>query len=85
VSTAGATLDFRVSITDAPGKNAYPIATFTWLLLPANKGDPQTRTARYDLLRWMPTSGQKQCAGLGYAPLPPRVSNEELRILETLK
>ena len=80
-----ATSDFRFSITNAPGKQAYPIATFTWLLLPADRGDSQKTTALVEFLRWILTSGQKQCASLGYAPLPSSVANKELQILDIVK
>jgi phosphate ABC transporter phosphate-binding protein len=77
--------DFRVSITNAPGKYAYPIATFTWLLLPAD-GDPSPkRSATIDFLRWALTSGQRQCSGLGYAPLPTAVANQALQVLNSVK
>jgi phosphate ABC transporter phosphate-binding protein len=77
--------DFRISITDAPGKQAYPISTFTWLLLPLDRTDTRRTTALVEFLRWMLTSGQKQCASLGYAPLPSAVANKELQILDSLK
>jgi phosphate transport system substrate-binding protein len=62
---------FRLSITDAPGKSDYPIATYTWLLLPGKFDDKSKQATLLDLLRWMLTSGQKSCSALGYAPLPP--------------
>lgn len=82
-STAAAsmTTDFRVSITNAPGAAAYPIASFTWLLLPDNPQDPARRAALHQLVQWILTFGQKQCSELGYAPLPPEVLRRELEIL----
>ena len=74
---------FSVSITNARGKHVYPIATFTWLLLPES-ADATKKTALRDLARWMLTTGQKQCEGLGYAPLPPELANRELRALDSL-
>jgi phosphate transport system substrate-binding protein len=62
--------DFRVSITNAPGKRAYPIATFTWLLLPARIADANKRATIVSFLRWMLENGQKEAEPLGYAPLP---------------
>ena len=62
--------DFRVSITDAPGAQAYPISSFTWLLI--RKTYPDAAKAR-ELIRfawWSLTEGQTKAAGLGYAPLP---------------
>jgi phosphate transport system substrate-binding protein len=76
--------DFRVSITNAPGKNAYPIATFTWLLLPENE-QAQKRDAVVEFLQWALTSGQKECSGLGYAPLPGAVASQELKALSQLQ
>jgi phosphate transport system substrate-binding protein len=73
--------DFRVSITNAPGKNAYPISTFTWLLIPDKIGDPQKKMAITSFLKWMMTDGQQACAGLSYAPLPkPVVAKEEKQV-----
>jgi len=77
--------DSRVSITNAPGKSAYPIATFSWLLVPAESDQSPKRRAVFEFLRWALTSGQKQCSSLGYAPLPAGVASQELQILSTLK
>jgi phosphate transport system substrate-binding protein len=71
--------DFRVSITNAPGKDAYPIASFTWLLIPTHIPDAQKRAALVSFLKWMLADGQKNCAELGYAPLPKQVVAEELK------
>src|SRR5713226_5233575 len=72
--------DFRVSITNAPGKNAYPISTFTWLLIP-NKLDGAKKAAITGFLKWMLTTGQKDAEGMSYAPLPkPVVAKEEKQI-----
>jgi len=71
--------DFRVSITNAPGKNAYPIASFTWLLIPSQIQDAGKRNALVGFLKWMLTDGQKDCAALGYAPLPKEVVAKELK------
>jgi len=71
--------DFRVSITNAPGKDAYPIASFTWLLIPTQIQDAQKRTALVSFLKWMLADGQKDCAALGYAPLPKEVVARELK------
>jgi phosphate transport system substrate-binding protein len=62
--------DFRVSITNAPGKNAYPISSFTWLLIPSKIDNAQKKAAIVDFLKWMLTTGQQDCARLSYAPLP---------------
>ncbi len=65
--------DFRVSITNAPGKGAYPISSFTWLLLYENPKDKAKSKTMVDFLKWALTEGQKYCAELGYAPLPAGV------------
>jgi phosphate transport system substrate-binding protein len=73
--------DFRVSITNAAGKSAYPISSFTWLLIPAQIQDAAKRQAIKDFLKWMVTDGQKDCQQLSYAQLPaPVVAKEEKAI-----
>jgi phosphate transport system substrate-binding protein len=65
--------DFRVSITNAPGKTAYPISSFTWLLIPAQAKDANKGKILTDFLNWMVTDGQKMTTQLTYAPLPDSV------------
>jgi len=65
--------DFRVSITNAPGKTAYPISSFTWLLIPVQAKDPKKGKILTDFVDWMVTDGQKTTAQLTYAPLPDSV------------
>ena len=65
--------DFRVSITNAPGKDAYPISSFTWLLIPAQSKDPAKGKILNEFLNWMATDGQKMTTALAYAPLPDNV------------
>jgi phosphate transport system substrate-binding protein len=65
--------DFRVSITNAPGKTAYPISSFTWLLIPAQAKDPKKGKIIADFLTWMVSDGQKMTSQLSYAPLPQNV------------
>lgn len=65
--------DFRVSITNAPGKDAYPISSFTWLLIPAQSKDAAKGKILSDFLNWMVTDGQKMTSALSYAPLPDSV------------
>jgi phosphate transport system substrate-binding protein len=77
--------DFRVSITNAPGGGAYPIATYTWLLLPEQIENQTRRVALTELLRWVLTSGQKKCSALGYAPLPAEVAKRALESFATTK
>jgi len=77
--------DFRVSITNAPGKDAYPISSFTWLLLYENPKDKAQARIMLDFAKWMLSDGQKFCAGLGYAPLPDPVVKLELAALSKIK
>ena len=65
--------DFRVSITNAPGKDAYPISSFTWLLIPVQSKDPAKGKILNDLLNWIMDNGQKMASQLTYAPLPDSV------------
>jgi phosphate transport system substrate-binding protein len=65
--------DFRVSITDAPGADAYPISSFTYLLVPVKFADAAKGKAVKDFLAWMLTTGQKDAPGLDFAPLPKSV------------
>jgi len=66
--------DFRVSITNAPGKDSYPISSFTWLLIPAQSKDAAKGKIIADFLNWMVDDGQKMTAELTYAPLPDSVA-----------
>jgi phosphate transport system substrate-binding protein len=65
--------DFRVSITNAPGKTAYPISSFTWLLIPVQSKDAAKGKIISDFLNWMLSDGQKMTSQLSYAPLPTGV------------
>lgn len=77
--------DFRVSITDAPGKDAYPISTFTYMLIPSKFPDPAKAKVVKEFLQWMLTDGQKEVAALDYAPLPKEVVDKELKQLAMVK
>ena len=66
--------DFRVSITNAPGKDAYPISSFTWLLIPTQSKDAARGKILVDFLNWMLDEGEKETTPLHYAPLPENVS-----------
>jgi phosphate ABC transporter phosphate-binding protein len=79
--TASQSGDLRASLVNAPGEDAWPITTFTWLLVPAPAGDAQKAKALEELVKWMLTSGQKECSGLGYLPLPKEIADYELRQL----
>ena len=86
-AAASATMpdDFRVSITNPPGKDAYPISSFTWLLVPARVQDAQKRKIITDFLRWMLADGQKMAEPLGYAPLPNAVIVRELKAVSQVQ
>jgi len=73
--------DFRVSITDAPGKNAYPISSFTWLLIPEKFSDAAKRDAIKGFLSWMMADGQNYAEQLTYAKLPAEVVAKEKKAL----
>jgi phosphate transport system substrate-binding protein len=73
--------DFRVSITNAPGKAAYPIASFTWLLVPDHIQDPARKKAIVDFLRWMLKDGQSMVESLNYAKLPKDVVAKESKAI----
>jgi phosphate transport system substrate-binding protein len=77
--------DFRVSITNAPGKGVYPISSFTWLLLYENPKDKAQSKIMVDFVKWALTDGQKYCADLGYAPLPEAVVKLEMAALAKVK
>jgi phosphate transport system substrate-binding protein len=73
--------DFRVSITNAPGKEAYPISSFTWLLVPSKIDDPTKKKAIVDFLHWMLKDGQGMVEALSYAKLPKEVVAKETKAI----
>ncbi len=82
-AAAGVTMpdDFRVSITNASGKDAYPISSFTWMLIPANIPDAGKAKAVKEFLAWMLTDGQKVAPTLYFSPLPKPVIEKEQKQL----
>jgi phosphate transport system substrate-binding protein len=76
--------DFRVSITDAPGKGAYPISSFTWMLIPEQIQDAVKRDAIKAFLKWMVTDGQGYCEALSYAKLPASVVAKESKAISLI-
>jgi phosphate transport system substrate-binding protein len=68
--------DFRVSVTNAPGKDSYPISSFTWLLIPVQSKEPAKGKIIADFLSWMVDDGQKMTTELAYAPLPEAVATK---------
>jgi len=90
VTEAGASIkqmpaDYRVSITNAPGKGAYPISSFTWLLVPLKSPDAAKGKVIKDLLSWIVTSGESEVEALSYAPLPKNVVDKELKTIYSLQ
>ncbi len=77
--------DFRVSITNAPGRESYPISSFTWLLIPSRIQDPAKKKVLVDFLRWMLGPGQKMTESLSYAPLPSPVIAKELKAISRIQ
>ncbi len=77
--------DFRVSITNAPGANAYPISSFTYLLIPVNGSNPANRKVLKDMLSWIVKSGESEVSVLSYAPLPQNVVDKELKAIYALQ
>jgi phosphate transport system substrate-binding protein len=86
-AAAGAVIpdDFRVSITNPPGRNAYPIASLTWLLIPAHIEDAAKRDIIKGFIRWMLADGQKFAEPLAYAPLPKEVVARELKAIDLIQ
>jgi len=76
--------DFRVSITNAPGKTAYPISSFTWLLIPVQAKDPKKGKIIADFLDWMVSDGQKMTSQLSYAPLPQNVVEKVKAVIKQI-
>lgn len=77
--------DFRVSITNAPGANSYPISSFTWLLIPKQFSDPAKGKAVHDFLEWMIQHGEGEASSMGYAPLPKPVADKVAQAIKTVK
>ena len=77
--------DFRVSITNAPGKTSYPISSFTYLLIPTSIADASKRQMIKGFLNWMLTDGQKETEPLSYARLPKEVVAKELKQISQIQ
>jgi len=77
--------DFRVSITNAPGATAYPISSFTWLLIPEQIADGSKREAIKGFLTWMLGEGQKYNEALSYAQLPKAVIAKESKAISLVR
>jgi phosphate transport system substrate-binding protein len=77
--------DFRVSITNADGKDAYPVSTFTYLLIPEKIADAGKKKAITDFLKWMLTNGQNLTEALDYAKLPKPVVDKEMKAIAKIQ
>jgi phosphate transport system substrate-binding protein len=77
--------DFRVSITNAPGKASYPISTFTWLLIPEKFTDTAKRDAIKGFLTWALADGQNYAEALSYAKLPKEVVAKESKAISKIQ
>ncbi len=77
--------DYRVSITNAPGADSYPISSFTWLLIPTVAKDPAKGKAIIGFLDWMIEHGESEAPALTYAPLPKAVSDRVKQTISTLR
>lgn len=76
--------DFRISITNAPGANSYPISSFTYLLIPTRPKNMADEKVLRDMLSWIITSGERQAASLSYAPLPQNLADKVLKAVYSL-
>jgi phosphate transport system substrate-binding protein len=77
--------DYRISITNAPGPTAYPISSFTYLLIPVHTADPAKGKVLKDLLSWIVNSGESEVSTLSYAPLPKSVAEKVLKTVYSLQ
>ena len=77
--------DYRISITDAPGANSYPISSFTYLLIPVHAADASKGKVIKDLLSWIVNSGESEVSALSYAPLPANVAEKVLKTIYSLQ
>src|SRR5262249_9637213 len=77
--------NFRISITNAPGRKSYPVSAFTYLLIPVKPADPNKGALLRDLLGWIFTSGQRQSAALGYGSLPPETIRRAQQAIDSIR
>ena len=83
-ATLPPTTDYRVSIVNASGAGAYPISSFTWLLVYKTQPDAAKGKKLLDFVRWALVEGEKSAAALDYAPLPPAMAKQLLMKLSTV-
>ena len=75
-------MNFQVSITNAPGRKSYPVAAFTYLLIPLSTGNAGKDSFLREFLQWALSSGQRQSPGLGYGSLPPDMVDRVQRAIK---
>ncbi len=85
MATANIPDDFRFSMTNAPGKDSYPIAGATWLLVYEQQNDPTKGRKLVEFLKWATTKGEEMAKDLHYAPLPPQLRERVLRRVSEIK
>ena len=85
IESLGSDTDYRVSIVNAPGADAYPISTFTWLLVYEAQPDSVKGRKLADFLRWAYSDGQQSAESLGYAPLPPSLTEALTQRVDSLR
>ena len=83
-ATAKIPADYRVSITDAPGPDSYPISSFTYLLIPTHPADMNKEKVIKDMLSWIVKSGESEASSLSYAPLPENLASKVLQTIYAL-
>jgi phosphate transport system substrate-binding protein len=83
-AAGGAGDEERVSLVDAPARDAYPVASLTWIVLRQQSGDSARAKALVDFLNWALTDGQREAAALDYAPLPPGIAARARARLRTV-
>ncbi len=83
-ATANMPADYRVSITDAPGPNSYPISSFSYMLIPTHPADMNKEKVIKDMMSWILTSGESEASGLSYAPLPQALAAKVLKTVYAL-
>jgi phosphate transport system substrate-binding protein len=84
-ATAKIPADYRVSITNAPGDDSYPISSFTYLLIPAKAVDANKEKVLKDMLSWIVKDGEGQVSTLSYAPLPQALADKVLKTVYALQ
>lgn len=77
--------DYRISITNAPGKDSYPISSFTYMLIPLKSADAAKGKVIKDMLSWIVKSGEGEVSALSYAPLPTNVAEKVLQTVYSLQ